>query len=138
MSRMTVLTGPERRRRWSDDERLKILTEAFSPGACVSEVARRHDVSTALIYGWRRKLRRELSAPAPSTSLATSPSPMLETGPSIMLGTSFAEAVLTDEPEPAIPEACAAIVIDLPGGGRVSIAASAPPALAAAALKALR
>jgi transposase len=49
MGRMTVLTGPERRRRWCDDERLRILTEAFSPGACVSEVARRHDVSTALI-----------------------------------------------------------------------------------------
>jgi|SRR5215207_10811928 len=122
MSRMTVLTGPERRRRWSDDERLRILTEAFSPGACVSEVARRHDVSTALIYGWRRKLRRELSAPAPSS----------------MLGTGFAEAVLTDEPEPEVPEACSAIVIDLPGGGRVSIDASTPPALAAAALKALR
>jgi len=122
MSRMTVLTGPERRRRWSDDERLKILTEAFSLGACVSEVARRHDVSTALIYGWRRKLRRELSAPAPSS----------------MLGTGFAKAVLTDEPEPEVLEACAAIVIDLPGGGRVSIAASTPPALAAAALKALR
>ena len=130
MRRMTVLAGPERRRRWSDDERLKILAEAFSPGACVSEVARRHDVSTALIYGWRRKLRRELSAPAPSNMLGTSPSTMLETG--------FVEAVLTDDPEPEVPEACSAIVIDLPGGGRVSIAASAPPALAAAALKALR
>jgi transposase len=129
MSRMTVLTGPERRRRWSDGERLKIMAEAFSPGACVSEVARRHDVSTALIYGWRRKLRRELSASAPSTLLATSPS--------TMVGTSFAEAVLTDEPAPEVPESCAAIVIDLPGGGRVSIAASTPPALAAA-LKALR
>ena len=55
-----------------------------------------------------------------------------------MLGTSFAEAVLSDEPEPEVPKACAAIVIDLPGGGRVSIAASTSPALAAAALKALR
>ena len=77
MGRMTVLTGPERRRRWSDAERLRTLTEAFSLGACVSEVARRHDVSTALIYGWRRKLRREQSAPASSTSLGTSPSTML-------------------------------------------------------------
>jgi transposase len=111
-----VLTGPERRRRWSDDERLRILTEAFSPGACVSEVARLHDVSTALIYGWRRKLRRELSAP-----------------PSTALGPGFAEAVLTDEPEPDVAETGAAIVIDLPAGGRVSIAG-----LAAAALKALR
>ena len=118
------------RRRWSGAERLRILTEAFSPGACVSEVARRHDVSTALIYGWQRKLWRELSAaPASSASLATSPS--------TMLGTSFAEAVLTDEPEPEVPEACSAIVIDLPGGVRVSIAASTPPAFAAA-LKALR
>ena len=130
MSRMTVLTGPERRRRWSDDERLRILTEAFSPGACVSEVARRHDVSTALIYGWRRKLRRELSAAAPSTMLATSPS--------TVLGAGFAEAVLTEEPEAEKPKLCAAIVIDLPGGGRVSIAALTPPALAAAVLKSLR
>jgi transposase len=72
-----------------------------------------------LLYTWRRKFRRELSAPA------------------------LAEAVLTDEPEPEMPEACSAIVIDLPGGGRVSISALAPPALAppalaAAALKALR
>jgi transposase len=114
MSQMTVFAGPERRRRWGDEERFKILTEAFAPGACVARVARRHDVSTGLIYTWRRKLRRALPAPA------------------------FSEAVLTDEPEPEVPEACAAIVIDLPGGGRVSIAPSAPPALAAAALKALR
>jgi transposase len=46
--------------------------------------------------------------------------------------------VLTDEPEPDVPEACSAIVIELPGGGRVNIAASAPPALAAAVLRALR
>jgi transposase len=113
MSQMTVFAGPERRRRWSDEERFEILTEAFAPGACVARVARRHEVSTGLIYTWRRKLRRALPSPA------------------------FAEAVLTDEPESEAPEACA-IVIDLPGGGRVSIAASTSPALAAAALKALR
>ena len=122
MSQITLLTGPERRRRWADEERLKILTEAFSPGACVSEVARRHDVSTALIYGWRRKFRQELPGPAPST----------------LLGTSFAEAVVTSEPDCAVPNVGATIFIDLPGGRRVSIAASTPPALAAAVLKALR
>ena len=50
MGQITVFSGPERRRRWSEEERVQILTEAFSPGACVAEVARRHDVSTALIY----------------------------------------------------------------------------------------
>jgi len=130
MSQMTVLTGPERRRRWANEERLQILTEAFSPGACVSEVARRHDVSTALIYGWRRKFRQELPWPAPSALLAT--------GPSTMPGTSFAEAVVASEPDCAVPNMGAAIFIDLPGGRRVSIPASTPPALAAAVLKALR
>lgn len=52
MGQVTVFTGPERRRRWSDEERLRILAEAFSPGACVAEVCRRHDISTALIYTW--------------------------------------------------------------------------------------
>ncbi|MDP3676846.1 MAG: transposase [Novosphingobium sp.] len=49
MGQITVFSGPERRRRWSDEEQLRILTEAFSPGACVAEVCRRHDVSSALI-----------------------------------------------------------------------------------------
>ena len=67
---MTVFSGPERRRRWSGEERLRILTEAFSPGAKVAGVARRHDVSTALIYTWRRK-HREARAEAASPELPT-------------------------------------------------------------------
>ena len=63
MGQITVMTGPERRRRWSEEERLDILAEAFAPGACVADVSRRRDVSTSLIYTWRRKLL-ELSAAA--------------------------------------------------------------------------
>src|ERR1700761_8153008 len=48
---------PRATRRWSDEERARILTEAFSPGACVAAVARRNDISTSLIYQWRDKLR---------------------------------------------------------------------------------
>lgn len=114
MGQITVFTGPERRRRWSEEERVQILTEAFSPGACVAQVARRHDVSTALIYTWRSKFRQPVSEP------------------------DFAEAVVVagDGAEPAIISP--AIVIELARGSRVNIFASAPPALAAAALKALR
>ncbi|MEQ6335732.1 transposase [Sphingobium sp. MK2] len=50
MGQITVMTGPERRRRWSDEERLQILSEAFAPGASVLAVAQRHDISTARIY----------------------------------------------------------------------------------------
>jgi len=56
MDQVTVFSGPERRRRWSEEERLQILSEAFAPGACVAEVCCRHDISSALIYTWRRKL----------------------------------------------------------------------------------
>ena len=49
MGQVTVFGGLARRRRWSDEERLQILGEAFAPGALVAQVARRHDVSTGLI-----------------------------------------------------------------------------------------
>ena len=120
MGQITVFSGPERRRRWSEEERLRILSEAFSPGACVAEVARRHDVSTALVYTWRNKLRQSVAEPDPSS----------------LLGTGFAEAVVDDSA--AALTAPPAIIVELGRGRRVSILASASPALAAAALKALR
>jgi transposase len=56
---------------------------------------------------------------------------------SAMLGTGFVPAIVADAPA-VVADAGAAILVELAGGGRVSIAASAPPALVAAALKALR
>ena len=51
---MTLLTGPERKRGWNDDIREQILAEAFSPCVTVADVDRRFQVSTNLIYKWRR------------------------------------------------------------------------------------
>ena len=53
MSHSSLITGPERRRRWHDDEKHAILVAAFSPGAVVVEVARQYEISTSLIYKWR-------------------------------------------------------------------------------------
>lgn len=55
--RAEILVGPERRRRWSVGEKLRIVREAFAPGAHVSDVARRRDVSRGQIYQWRAELR---------------------------------------------------------------------------------
>lgn len=41
---MLVLSGPERRRRWSTAEKLAIIQETYEPNATVSIVARRHDI----------------------------------------------------------------------------------------------
>lgn len=56
--RAEILVGPERRRRWSAEEKSRIVAEASAPGAKVAEVARRQDVSRNLIYFWRRAASR--------------------------------------------------------------------------------
>ena len=49
--------GIERRRRWSKDEKSRIVEETLMPGAVVSEVARRHGVAQSLLFTWRRLVR---------------------------------------------------------------------------------
>ena len=49
--------GVERRRRWSKDEKARIVEETLAPGAVVSEVARRRGVAQSLLFTWRRLAR---------------------------------------------------------------------------------
>ena len=56
--RQEVMTGVERRRRWSDIEKRSILGEVGVRGATVAEVARRHDLTRQHIYQWRAELRK--------------------------------------------------------------------------------
>ena len=55
--RIELITGTERRRRWSYEERAQILAESFEPGANISAVARRHGVSGGLLHCWRKQAR---------------------------------------------------------------------------------
>jgi transposase len=59
--RLEVITGTGRRRRFSDDDKVRIIEETLVPGAVVSEVARRHDLTPQQLFTWRRQARR--SAP---------------------------------------------------------------------------
>lgn len=119
MSQISVVMGPERRRRWRDEEKVAILAEAFAPGAIVADVSRRLNVATSLIYQWRRQA---------------------------MGSPGFVPAVIRDEgperrataPATASATASAVIVVELGGGARVSIGASASASLVTAALKALK
>jgi transposase len=51
---MEVLTGPERRRRWSADEKLAMVRETFEPGKTVSMVARLHGINPNQLFQWRK------------------------------------------------------------------------------------
>jgi len=55
--RAEVLVGPERRRRWSVEEKVAIVREAAVPGVRVADVARRRDISRAQVYQWRAAVR---------------------------------------------------------------------------------
>jgi transposase len=65
MARVEIITGVERRRRWSEEQKRAIVAESFAPGAVVSEVARRADVSPGQIYRWRQELRAAVAGFAP-------------------------------------------------------------------------
>jgi transposase len=113
MSQMSVIMGPERRRRWRPEEKLAVVAEAFAPGATVADVSRRLNVATSLIYQWRRQA---------------------------MGSPGFVPAVISDEGDTrrAPLSGSPVIVVELGGGARVSIGASASASLVTAALNALK
>jgi transposase len=111
MAQLHVISGPERRRRWSDEEKRSIVAAAFAPGAIVTAVARRVDVCASQLYRWRQELRAASNG--------------------------FAELVVL--PDRAAPEAGSipAVEIDFTGVAHVRIPASVPAELAVAIVKAL-
>ena len=53
-----------RRRRWSEEDKARIVAECEAPGSSVSLVARCHDLNTNLLFSWRRRLRGRRAAGA--------------------------------------------------------------------------
>jgi transposase len=107
MGRMPLMTGDERRRRWSDAERSRILAAIEEPGAVVAEVARRADICTSLVYKWRREARATANDPG------------------------FAQVVVENAPRTSTPAGepeHGAILVEV-NGARIRIGANAPSAL---------
>lgn len=55
--RLEVFTGAGRRRKWSRDDKVRIVAEIAASGDSVCAVARRHGLSPQQLFGWRRQLR---------------------------------------------------------------------------------
>jgi len=101
--RMEIVGRVSGRRRWSDAEKLEILAEAFRPGARVCDVIARREVSSSLIYTWRKQLRAgKLAGTAASLPV-------------------FAEVRLAEPIVPPVPCSSGRIDIALPGGVRISV-----------------
>jgi transposase len=138
MAQVHVLTGPERRRRFSVAEKRSIVSLAFAPGAVVSEVARRADVCPSLIYRWRRELGTaggfaEVVVARIGDDHDVHP---VDHGCGELRCVPAAGAV--DEARTVGTSAAPSIEVEVSGGSRVRIPASIPPDLASAVIAALR
>lgn len=61
---LEIITGRERRRRWSLRDKVRIVAESNEPGSMIRAVAARHGVCESLLFTWRRQAREGLLVPA--------------------------------------------------------------------------
>ncbi len=123
-ARAEVLTGPERRRRWSVDQKLAIVAELARPGSSGAVVAQRYGISTGLLYTWRRQAH---GLRARSRSLVPGFMPVL-VAPEVDAVTAldevsevFAPVVVPARGEGADMAAGGVIEIELSGGHRLRV-----------------
>jgi transposase len=69
--RVEVITGRQRRRRWTAEEKARIVAESLEAEANISDVARRHGVARGLLTIWRRQLSSGGGGHEPVQSFAT-------------------------------------------------------------------
>ena len=58
-----IITGRERRRRWSQQDKVRIVAETNEPGSMIRAVAARHGVCESLLFTWRRQAREGPAGP---------------------------------------------------------------------------
>jgi transposase len=108
-SQIEIISARERRRRWSVEEKLRIVAETHEPGASVRAVAARHDVYPNLLRTWQRLVRQgRLSAALPACFV---PVRVLESAPA----PAAVSPIVADRP------AADTIEISLPDGSRVRV-----------------
>ncbi len=60
--RLEVITGVGRRRRWSLEEKARIVTESLDPATTASAVARRYGLHASQLFVWRQQLQQSASS----------------------------------------------------------------------------
>ena len=120
MARVEVITGPERRRRWTEDQKRAIVAESLAPGAVVNAVARRAAICPGQIYRWRKELQAAGSGGFARVLIAPAES---------MAPPAADRSACCSEP---------AIEVEFDGIARLRIPPSTRPELAAAVVRALR
>jgi transposase len=125
---VAILSGPERRRRWTQAEKLRLVEETLAAEANIAEIARRHDVHPNLLHTWRRQARTGLLVGA------------VQEKPRPDERVRFAAVAITPE-RPALPAVAASaagvIEVEFAAGGRMRITGAVEASLVSALIKAL-
>jgi transposase len=112
IERVEVITSVERRRRWSREEKERLVTASLEPGARVSSIAREAGIHPGQLYGWRRQMR-------------------------VWPDVTFAPVQIAAEIAPAGLTGTGAIEIEFASGARVRITGAVDPAVVTAMVAAL-
>jgi transposase len=140
---MEIITGVERRRRWRDEDKLRIVAEAEAPGAVFCAVARRYDVSRGQLWTWRQKFRDGVLSPA-SEVADFLPVRMLSEPEHNDRDAVSVPVALTDDLQaraepPSIPTTShARLEITLPNGASIRAEGGIDPAMLCAAISAAK
>ena len=110
-ARVEVITSVQRRRRWSAEEKERLVAAAMAPGANASDVARSAGVHVSQLFRWRRQL------------VGSAPSPP-----------GFAAVAVAG---PRAATVSSGIEIEFAGGARVRISGIVDPSTVSAAIGAL-
>lgn len=106
--------GAERRRRWSYDEKVRLVEETLQVGETVCGVARRHGVAHSLLFTWRRQARQGRLGGDAAPALV--PVEITPVAAPVSVGVP-----LSASPPPAQRTATGIIEIELGGGCRVRV-----------------
>ena len=128
-----IITGRERRRRWSTAEKLRLVEETHEPGATIGAVSARHSVCESLLFTWRRQVREGVLTTAQTPVFM--PVQMIEAAPT----TSPAPPPQAARPSAsARPAPSGLIEIDLGNGRQVRVGSDVNLAALRRVLAALR
>jgi transposase len=122
--RVEVLTGPGRRRRWSDEQKALVAAEAMVPGAVVAQIARRWQVCASQVFAWRGAALRATSGKTPAIAPAFVP---------------IVEATMIPALPPPMPAPSQVVEIEIETGGvRIRVASGVDTKTLTAVLRAVR
>src|SRR5689334_16678148 len=101
---MVEIFRGQARRRWSEDDKRRLVEETLAPGQTVHGVARRRGVSPSQLFAWRKSVRAGIEHPVPRVA-----------------GFAAVEIAAADPPsaDPAAPMPAGLIEVELAGGDRV-------------------